>query len=98
MNFFIIKKKIDARVWHQHSLLESIKSKKGWPDPTLLLIIVYLKIKTGYTSPREKFCIPEVAIKKLIIKGNNNYSTADRFNILPTFRGTDTVSLEQKIC
>ena len=83
MNFFIIKKKIDARVWPQHSLLESIKSKKGWPDPT---------------SPREKFCIPEVAIKKLIIKGNNNYSTADRFNILPTFWGTDTVSLEQKIC
>ena len=42
-------------------------------------------------TPGKCFHQPEAAIKILNAKGNNNYRPADRFKILPTFRGPDAV-------
>ena len=91
-----LKNTEETRVRHQHCLSVSINSKRSWPaflghvifcDLSLPLILAYLKIKTDLNNPRRKVSQTLLAIKSLIIKGNNNYRLTERIKILSTFWG-----------
>ena len=81
MNFFVIEKKNnnkEARVWYHHHLSVSVhiinvdlhsEIQQNIFNPTLPLIVAYLKIKTGDTNSLDFFFYkPELANKTLKVK------------------------------